>query len=342
MQKIQKYYNTDKVSQSSLKDLAYHPGYYKAKYIDKTISEEYGDDADHFIIGSAAECLLLTPEFWEQMYSIRSFELSPQLRKLADYLIKNKTNYSNITSLFELGKSLNLFGQIKNFSTFETLLEKENFLENLNFYKNSVNKTVITEEQYKKAVQIVNSFSTSIFTKQYFIKTEHVEILTSLPIYWFYKKVPCKSLIDFVRINHLTKSISINDLKTTRFETKNFKSSILQYRYDIQGAFYLDAFKWWVENIRTDLKDYEIIGFSFFVESTKNIGSPLIFHLTLNDVHIGKYGGEICNNNGLKINIEGFDKLIDDLLWHQETQIWSYTKDQYENKGIIEVNIGQC
>ena len=76
MQKIQKYYSSPRISQSALKDLAYHPLYYKAKHIDKKLSEEYGDEAEHFLIGSLAECILLTPEYIEQMYAIRTFELS--------------------------------------------------------------------------------------------------------------------------------------------------------------------------------------------------------------------------------------------------------------------------
>ena len=314
MQKIQKYYSSPRISQSALKDLAYHPLYYKAKHIDKKLSEEYGDEAEHFLIGSLAECILLTPEYIEQMYAIRTFELSPQIRKFVDYIVKNKIDYSSYDVLFDIGKSLSLFGNIK---------------------------SIVTEELYNKAAEISNSFLHSPLTTQYFTQGPNVEILTSLDIYWFYEKVACKSLLDFVRINHSNRTITLNDLKTTRTPVSDFISTVIKYRYDIQASFYTDAFKWWVQNIRTDLIDYEILGFSFFVESSNNIGSPLIYHVPKSTIYIGKYGADIINN-GVKKTLIGFDELIQNLKWHIETNTWAYTKKQYENKGIIDINIETC
>lgn len=341
MQKLQKYYSSNRVSQSSLKDLAYHPGYYKAKHVDKSLPEEYGEDAEHFIIGSLTECILLTPEYLEQMYAIRQFETSPQVRKLVDYIVKKKADYSSYDLLFDISKSLNLFGQIKSTETFKKNLEKENFEEAITFYENNSDKTIVTEAQYNKASDIANSFLHSPFTGHYFKPQDGVELLTSLDIYWFYEGVACKSLLDFVRINHKNRSISINDLKTTRFETSEFEKSFINYRYDIQAAYYFKAFKWWVNNIRKDLEDYTIIGFSFFVESTKNIGSPLIYHVKNSDIFIGEEGG-IIMSEGKRVYLKGFRKLILDLKWHTENNIWSYTKEQYENKGIININIEKC
>lgn len=341
MQKLQKYYSSNRVSQSSLKDLAYHPGYYKVKHIDKNIPEEYGDDAEHFTIGSLAECILLTPEYLDQMYAIRQFESSPQVRKLVDYIIKKKADYSSYDILFDIAKSLNLFGQIKSIDTFTKALEKENFEQAITFYEDNSEKTIVTEVQYNKAADIANSFLHNPFTGHYFKLQDGIELLTSLDIYWFYEGVACKSLLDFVRINHKNRSISINDLKTTRHETSDFEKSFITYRYDIQAAYYFKAFKWWINNIRKDLEDYEIIGFSFFVESTKNIGSPLIYHVKSSDIFIGEEGG-IIMSEGKRLYLKGFRKLIMDLKWHIENNIWSYTKDQYENKGIININIERC
>lgn len=341
MQKIQKYYSSPHISQSSLKDLAFHPSYYKAKHIDKTIPEEYGEDPEHFMIGSLAECILLTPEYLEQMYAIRTFELSPQLRTLADYVIKTKSDYSSPDLLLDYGKSMRLFGQIKNIDTFKALLEKENFDEAMYFYENNSDKSIVTSEQYDKATLIANSFLNNPFTRRYFEVEDGIELLTSLPIYWFYNKHACKSLLDFVRINHRNRTITINDLKTTKGYTADFNDAILQYRYDIQGAYYLDAFDWWVNNVRNDLKDYDVIGFSLFVESTKNIGNPLIFRLTEHDINLGRNGGNYIRN-GLKKPLVGYKNLFENLDWHHEQNIWFCTKSQYENKGIINCNIETC
>lgn len=340
MQKIQKYYSHQGVSQSSLKDLAYHPMYYKAKYIDKTLPETYGMDSEHFIIGSLSDCILLTPEYFEQMFAICDFSISPQLKKLIDYIVKNKKDYSSYDLLFDMTRALNIFGQIKSIETFKKSLQKENFEEAIVFYEENIGKTIVEQTQYEKALQISNSFAKNVFTKDYFKLSDNVELLTALPIYWFYSGRSLKSLIDFIRINHKNKTITVNDLKTTRFDTASFSSSILEYRYDIQAAFYLEAVRWWIANIRQDLEDYEILGFNFFVESTNHVGNPLIYHMMNDDILIGEEGAYI-NTNGIVKHFIGFKELLENLNWHYENDIWFCTKNQYKNKGIINVNIAR-
>ena len=42
-------------------------------------------------------------------------------------IVKNKIDYSNYDILFDIGKSLSLFGNIKSIDTFKNTLEKEKF-----------------------------------------------------------------------------------------------------------------------------------------------------------------------------------------------------------------------
>lgn len=334
---IQIYYNTNRDSQSSLKDLDYSPAYYKAKHIDKTIVSETFD-ADHFLIGSLADSILLTPECTEDLFAVRTFDSSPQVKKLVSYLIKEGADYSSYDILFDIAKHLKLFGQIKNIDTFKSTLEKENFEEAITFFEKNIDKTIVSKEHYEKAVEISHALLTSPFTANYLRESDGVEILTAHPIYWYYKDLPFKSLLDHVSINHNTKKITINDVKTTRFNTSEFKNSILDYRYDIQGSFYLKAFEWWIENTRKDLADYTVDSFNFLVASVKYNDCPLIYRMTTSDYFIGQIGAKL-SYNGMRKHYRGFDNIIDDLIWHKKTNIWYAKKEYYENKGIIDINI---
>jgi len=343
LQEIKKYYSTNAISQSSLKDLAYHPLYYKKKHIDKTISDEKAD-SDFFSIGRCTECLLLTPEHFDDMFAIIPEDLpepTPHVKKLAKNVLDENIDIKNIDNLFSFAKSLKLFGQIKAKDSFEEKLKKENFEDFLNFYRKNADKTIINQSLYYKSRDICESFIVSPFTGPYFKSYSDVEVLISLPIYWIFSEEVCKSLIDFILIDHTLKTIHVNDLKTTADSTSDFSSSVLKYRYDIQGAYYLEAVKWWINNVRRDLVDYHIQHFRFFVESSTTIGSPLIYILTKGDIEVGKNGGKLRIGGYLK-KVKGFSELFDDLKWHKETGIWHYTREQYENKGEIFINIDNC
>ena len=113
MQRIQKYYSTNAISQSSLKDLAYHPLYYKKKYIDKDILDEK-EDSDFFAIGKCTECILLTPEYFDDMFTILPEDLpepTPHVKKLVNAVLLEKKEITNDKELFSFAKSLKLFGQ---------------------------------------------------------------------------------------------------------------------------------------------------------------------------------------------------------------------------------------
>lgn len=336
MHRIKDYYLQSDVSQSSLKDLLFHPRYYKAKHIDKTVISQ---KTEPFLIGSATDCLLLTPEFFDEMFFVLDIPLSPQVQKLLELAVENKVHHADEEFLFSFAKEKGLFGNITKFDTFKKNLIQENFKEAIEAIEQNSEKEIISKEIYFKSAKIANSFLNNSYTRKYFqfSPEDNIEFLTAFPVYFIYKNVRCKALIDFLHINHNSKSIMINDLKTTFQQSSKFVEEIFKHKYYIQGAFYVEAINYWKKYIKPEYKDYTIEGFRFFVDSTTSPGSPLIYSLNHNDLEFGKFGGTSGLSHGYK-KIYGFDELFEDLKWHKENDLWDYTRNQYENKLIMPLN----
>lgn len=333
MEKIINYYNSNRVSQSCLKDLLIHPMYFNLKHNEGIIKKE---KKSFFDLGSLVDCIVLTSEFFDQTFAIYDEDISPQTKTLAEHIVNKQIDYSSYDIILDEIRKLEIFNTIKKLDTLKKKLDDEDFENYITFYQNNKGKTIIDNKMYYKALDIANSFLNSEFLKDYFRAREGVEILTALPIYWVYDDIDCKSLLDLVLINHNNKTISLNDLKTTSDYTKDFKYSIKKYRYDFQAAFYFEAVKWWIKNVRTDLKKYEILPeFNFIVESTTSTGSPLIYRLSKDTIDKGKNGDMYYDAKGKLQEELGFANVFDDLKWHYVSDIWTYTRREYENKGII-------
>jgi len=157
---------------------------------------------------------------------------------------------------------------------------------------------------------ICNLFLTHPNTASFFVDDGEVDIVYQLPIFFAYKGVNCKALLDMVRVNHKLKSITSLDLKTTSGPILHFPNSVLSFRYDLQAAFYKEALssvegKAVLSNIiGRDISDYSLSAFGFIAESTVSMGCPMAFPLSHELELEGKYGR---TNTPPTPNILGFD-----------------------------------
>jgi hypothetical protein len=331
------YFKNDSISYSKLRALSVGPAYYKSQM------EQDSEEKEHFIIGSAVDILLTeSDKFWDYYYlEFDKFDEdlpSPQMLKFIDYLVHNE-NCGEITQdcykeAFEYAgiKQKKLDTVIKEFS--DKYMNYYNYLIKKNIFNiNNEGKQLLTVSQYDLVKNITNSLQNNRFTSKYFnTDFSNLEIHNQLEIYWEYDNIKCKSKLDKVIINHVDKTIMLIDLKTTGKSTFSFESSLYQYRYDIQAAFYGLAFTWLVKNQWVYLKDYTISGFYFIVESTKTIGFPLIYKCSDNLLNNALHG-YYKNDKYYK----GIIQLISDYKWYMDNNEWSYDKNIIENEGIIEL-----
>lgn len=318
---MEKYFKDPGLSQSELKNLAYHPKYFKNRKENKIESQA-------LTLGSIVDCLLTENKNFDKLFIVNEFNKpSGQIGMFVDYVLMG-------LSFDEAYKKVD-FKRKKD--TLEKILDvynTSNIQDYIKFLKVGKVKKVITKEEYNTALNVVNSLLTHKFTKDYF-NSDKYDTITQLEIYWEYKKIPCKSKLDIVQIDHKNKIIFPIDVKTTSKSTDEFKDSVIRYRYDLQSAYYTEALHYWKTYIFKKYIDYSIYNFKFVVENTEYPGTPYVYCCTDNDIYCGKYGG--TTTTGLKLF--GFDSLVDDYIWYVKNNQWDYKRNVFENNGHIDLNL---
>lgn len=338
------YKTKDLISQSDLTLLSFSPlAYYNKKNLNplEEVSKSYFD------LGSLVDALLSEPqEVIDKQFAIDSNINKPsdKLLDLCNQIVKEVYEYTNLLGISNpklLEDPLIILdarektGYNKNLKE-DTLINKVlEYKDYMLFKLENYNKVIIDSNTYNKAHEIVNSLLTNDKISKILDNCKQKQ----LEIYWNYNEEDCKSKLDFVKVDEVNKEINIYDLKTTSDYVYSFPKSIIKFRYDLQGAFYVSALYEYYSNNPELLKDDLIkytFNFYFIVESTSYPGTPLLYKLSEKDLSCGVSGGILKSN---KIKLKGFVELIDDLKWHKENNLWEYPREVYENNMEIETNI---
>lgn len=149
--------------------------------------------------------------------------------------------------------------------------------------KLSGGKTILSEAEGELSTIIAKAFIEHPYTANYFKDDDlnNCDYLYQVPLYFDIEGTPCKALIDKIIILHAHKRIIPIDFKTTGRGLTQFPQIVREYRYDIQGSFYLHGLRKCLRQLNVltarDVEQYQISKFAFFVQSTVNPGLPLIF-----------------------------------------------------------------
>ena len=196
-------------------------------------------------------------------------------------------------------------------------------------------RTILSKQQKELVDNIVKSLTAHKHTQKHLRLDEGCYQLCQLPIYFNYKDISCKALLDLVTIDTNNKTIQPIDVKTIGDNPKRFVHNAKRFRYDIQAAWYTLA----VEHLRSvdinsvisiDLTDYQILPFKFLVESTVTPGiCPLVYTCTEDDIFIGRCGA-IAKSTVIRLNynkkqivpvreIHGFEEAISRYKYYKNT-----------------------
>ena len=190
------------------------------------------------------------------------------------------------------------------------LMEKDP-RERINFYEHSTLKTIEENIKFhKKANTLIYNFNPGD------------EVYSEFHINWVDEEtgVECKSLIDRLIINHKTKEIKLVDLKTTN-KIHDFKSSMIEYGYFRQMAFYKRAIFWYFKYIlELDPNEYSFQTYIVAISTNDKTKNEIrVFSITDEDK-------------------KEYDKLISNILtkikWHNTMNYKEGSYDYYNNEGI--------
>lgn len=374
---IDKYFDSENLSQSVLKTLS--GGLDKFLENKKEEKELYYQEKGNLIIGSAVDCILTGEEGrFDDEYFVSDLEKKPSDVEMSmiNMVFDNVTNNYPDQEILNLGNYMEFILESINYHQWYKgnpgekriagLIEGcSEYFENL---KMCFGKQVIDRNQRILIDNIVESLKNNERTKAFFDreiydKVIDIDIYYQLPVYFEYKGIACKALLDMVFIfknvfdddieSEIISVVPV-DLKTMNGSTTNFISSLKTWRYDIQAAWYTEALSNESSTFKNIIGDQNpvIDNFKFVVESTSNPGKPLVYQLGLEVLYIGKYGRPAVNTVDLNIlfednpyyqpipivkEIRGFDSLIDEYLYYQENGWEEDRVISYENDGVLQL-----
>lgn len=201
----------------------------------------------------------------------------------------------------------------------------------------SLGKKVVSLGLVEKASTIVSNASTDDFTSDlldFRKKDKNIEKLPKFPITFMYKgeegEIEGKVELDLLIINHLDKTIQPWDLKCV-YDNTLFPYSYLKNRYYIQAVWYSIAVVSWAKENK--LGEYTILPFKFVVlDTSKNNRRPLKYKLTNKHLDEGYEGFEKYGREYL-----GVKELVNNILWGKATNLWTTSKEAYENNGFLDL-----
>lgn len=190
-------------------------------------------------------------------------------------------------------------------------------------------KQLLSQEEKMSIDATLVSLKTNPMTSKYFLfeSTKDLDVSKQLTIHWHHDGVDLKSLLDMVLINHKKKLIAPIDYKVTHGSTLYFKSTFNMFRYDVQGAFYSDALNFWKQE--HGFSEYKVLPFSYVVESYTHQGMPIVYDLSPESFHRGKYG-DPADKVGYKK--KGYLEGIQLYKWHRDNERWDFPKHVIDAK----------
>jgi hypothetical protein len=241
-----------------------------------------------------------------------------------------------------------------------------NYFEEL---KEAHGKQILTPVELEIIEGIERSWRTNFYTAKYFNhQGPDTHIFYQVPIYFEFMNVDCKCLLDIVIVNTKDKTIQIVDMKTMAENTIMFPKSASRFGYNFQAAFYTEGMNQLVILPETsdsipELKalldpDFQVLPFKFMVETTETKtdkltdevqyyqGNPLMYTMSEEQIHLGKYGrpeltviGGATQPESKSYSIKhreilGFVQCIDLAIWHT-FHGWEQDKKVVEANGDI-------
>ena len=300
----EQYYNDNNLHYSTLAK------YVKEGFKSLFIKEKL--ETPSIILGSVVDCLLTEEpsRFYERFYvatkTYNSVYQNIIKRLFQKYHIMFQT-LDDISDEKILEESGNLLYKP------ETIIKNvRNEKEYYELLKEQEGKTVINEEVYQMAQEMVSTLRTSDATAFYFSPS----FLETEKLYQFVGEATFEGLTysmkaDLIVIDHNEKTISVCDLKTTRYYEYEFYKAFLEYKYYIQATLYNAIIK---EMIKTDeyFKNFTVKDFRFIAINSTSL-TPLVWDYKHTN-------NEIITNTGKKIEMRDFKEIGKEVSYYLNNQ----------------------
>ena len=253
-------------SYSSLNKLLYAPILFYNHYV----LGQKEDKLDSYLVdGRILHCRLLQPNEFNNQFIVAMDKLpSDNVKIVLDKLCRDFPDISNIEDLelemLTVMKDLNYLQSLKTDKQRVDKMLTEDNKKYFTFVKNAGGKTIIDSMTLNRMDILVEMMRTNeeianLLCLNYSEFDTHLEVLNEIPLQYKitgYSFAGIKGIIDNLVINHKTKQVYINDLKTTGKTLVDFKETIDYYNYWLQMGIYTLLIKELM--VSKQIEDYNI------------------------------------------------------------------------------------
>jgi len=306
-------------SYSSINKLLFSPRMFYNHYV---LKEKEDSTDSHLVIGRVLHCLLLEPANFNDQFAVMTSKIpSENNKKIIDNIFKNYlVNQNNTLTLEDYSKdilthllTINLHQSLKtDQQRLDKILTDENN-EYFEFLKLSLGKTVIDEiilDSCKKSLDVIkaNNDVRALLQLDKIQENDEIEVYNELIVSMSDKNLPFgfKGVLDNVVVDYNSKTLFINDLKTSGKSIQDFPESVDYYKYWIQGIIYVMLAS---EKFLKDKQDW-------------NVQLTFIVIDKYNQVYPYQVSPESLN----KWKID-FEKIVTQIRWHYDNKEYNLPYD---------------
>ena len=306
-------------SYSSINKLLFSPRMFYNHYV---LKEKEDSTDSHLVIGRVLHCLLLEPANFDVQFAVMTSKIpSENNKKIIDNIFRNYlVNQNNILTLEDYSKdilthllTINLHQSLKtDQQRLDKILTDENN-EYFEFLKLSLGKTVIDEiilDNCKKSLDVIkaNDDVRALLQLDKIQENNEIEVYNELIVSMSDKNLPFgfKGVLDNVVVDHTSKTLFINDLKTSGKSIQDFPESVDYYKYWIQGTIYVMLAS---EKFLKDKQDWNV-QLTFIVIDKYNQVYPY----------------QVSSESLSKWKID-FEKIVTQIRWHYDNKQYDLPYD---------------
>ncbi len=306
-------------SYSSINKLLFSPRMFYNHYV---LKQKEDSTDSHLVIGRVLHCLLLEPLNFDNQFAVMTSKIpSENNKKIIDNIFKNYlVNQNNTLTLEDYSKdilthllTINLHQSLKtDQQRLDKILTDENN-EYFEFLKLSLGKTVIDEiilDNCKKSLDVIkaNNDVRALLQLDKIQENDEIEVYNELIVSMSDKNLPFgfKGVLDNVVVDHNSKTIFINDLKTSGKSIQDFPESVDYYKYWIQGTIYVMLAS---EKFLKDKQDWNV-QLTFIVIDKYNQVYPY----------------QVSSESLSKWKID-FEKIVTQIRWHYDNKQYDLPYD---------------
>ena len=273
-------------SYSSINKLLFSPRLFYSHYI---LNQKEDSTAAHLVAGRALHCLLLEPDNFDEQFVMLPGKIPTESNKvIIDYIFYNFYIPANNNTLLLEDFPNELLGQMIVNNLYQSLktdvqrLEKlltDNNKEYFEFLKIKETKIVIDPAVKQQAEQSLEAIKANDRIKALLQldadKPLGISVFNELALKSDLEtqSFGFKGILDNVVMDENTKTLFVNDLKTTNKSIQDFPETVNYHRYDIQATLYTGlAYENFLKD-KPDANEWKIV-FTFIVIDKYNLVYP--------------------------------------------------------------------